>query len=89
MAAPGPTHANLLAEEAGLDSVMVPIAPGTFCALGAILADVRRDYVRTARQLVGAAGNRDAARDAFAVVGRLSPSSRREALRLGGDARAT
>ncbi|MBS7742760.1 MULTISPECIES: hydantoinase/oxoprolinase family protein [unclassified Chelatococcus] len=48
----GPTHANLLAEEAGLTAVMVPIAPGTFCALGAILADVRRDYVRTARHLI-------------------------------------
>jgi N-methylhydantoinase A len=49
----GPTHANLLAEEAQLTAVMVPTAPGTFCALGAILADVRRDYVRTARHLVG------------------------------------
>jgi len=49
----GPTHANLLAEEAGLATVLVPSAPGTFCALGAILADVRRDYVRTARRLVG------------------------------------
>jgi N-methylhydantoinase A len=51
----GPTHANLLAGEAGLVRVLVPLAPGTFCALGAILADVRRDYVRTARQLVGGA----------------------------------
>lgn len=42
----GPTHANLLAEEAGLAGVLVPRLPGTFCALGAILADVRRDYVR-------------------------------------------
>jgi N-methylhydantoinase A len=49
----GPTHANLLAEEARLDAVVVPRAPGTFCALGAILADVRRDYVRPARQLIG------------------------------------
>lgn len=49
----GPTHANLLAEEASLTSVLVPMAPGTFCALGAVLADVRRDYVRTARHLVG------------------------------------
>jgi N-methylhydantoinase A len=48
----GPTHANLLAEEAGLTSVLVPTAPGIFCALGAILADVRRDYVRTERHLV-------------------------------------
>ena len=49
----GPTHANLLAEEAGIRSVLIPAAPGTFCALGAILADVRRDYVRTARFLIG------------------------------------
>ncbi|RAI00098.1 hydantoinase [Acuticoccus sediminis] len=50
----GPTHASLLAEEAQLDTVLVPTAPGTFCALGAILADVRRDYVRTARHTIGA-----------------------------------
>jgi N-methylhydantoinase A len=49
----GPTHASLLAEEAQLTAVTVPTAPGTFCALGAILADVRRDYVRTVRQLIG------------------------------------
>ncbi|WP_209316607.1 hydantoinase/oxoprolinase family protein [Pseudoroseicyclus tamaricis] len=45
----GATHACMLADEAQLSSVLVPTAPGTFCALGAILADVRRDYVRTAR----------------------------------------
>ena len=45
----GPTHANLLAEEAGLDTVLVPPGPATFCALGAILADVKRDYVRSQR----------------------------------------
>ena len=45
----GPTHANLLAEEAGLDTVIVPPGPATFCALGAILADVKRDYVRSHR----------------------------------------
>ncbi len=50
----GPTHASLLAEEAQLTAVMVPAAPGTFCALEAILADVRRDYVRTARHFIGA-----------------------------------
>ena len=48
----GPTHANLLAEEARLDAVLVPRLPGTFCALGAILADVRRDYVRPARRMI-------------------------------------
>ena len=52
----GPTHAVLLAEEARLDAVLVPMTPGAFCALGAVLADVRRDYVQTARHLVGGPG---------------------------------
>ena len=43
----GPTHATLLATEARLDTVIVPPAPATFCAMGAILADVKRDYVRS------------------------------------------
>jgi N-methylhydantoinase A len=45
----GPTHANLLAQEAGLTSMLVPLAPGTFCAMGATLADIKRDYVRSLR----------------------------------------
>lgn len=43
----GPTHANLLAYEARLKTVVIPPASSTFCALGAILADVKRDYVRS------------------------------------------
>jgi N-methylhydantoinase A len=43
----GPTHGNLLAQEARLDGIIVPPAPATFCAMGAILADVKRDYVRS------------------------------------------
>ncbi|MSO53608.1 MAG: hydantoinase/oxoprolinase family protein [Rhodospirillales bacterium] len=43
----GPTHANLLADEARLSGVIVPPAAATFCAMGAILADVKRDYVRS------------------------------------------
>jgi N-methylhydantoinase A len=45
----GPTHANLLAEEAGLPAVLVPFAPSTFCALGAVLSDLKRDFVRSLR----------------------------------------
>lgn len=52
----GPTHAILLAEEARLDAVLVPTTPGAFCALGAVLADVRRDYAQTARHLIAAPG---------------------------------
>ena len=43
----GPTHANLLAEEARLTAIIVPPGPSTFCAMGAILTDVKRDYVRS------------------------------------------
>jgi len=48
----GPTHGNLLAEEARLSTVVVPPAPATFCAMGAILADVKRDYVRSRHLLL-------------------------------------
>lgn len=41
----GPTHANHIAEDAGIASVLVPPTPSTFCALGAILANVKRDFV--------------------------------------------
>ena len=45
----GPTHANLLAEEVGIARIVVPPAAGTFCALGAAAADLRRDFVRSLR----------------------------------------
>lgn len=46
----GPTHANLLAEEVGIGRVVIPPAAGTFCALGAVAADLRRDFVRSLRR---------------------------------------
>jgi len=45
----GPTHANLVADEAGIGTMVVPGLPATFCAFGAILADVKRDYVASHR----------------------------------------
>jgi N-methylhydantoinase A len=74
----GPTHANFLAEEAGLGAVLVPTAPGTFCALGAILADVRRDYVRTARHLVAPPGTTGV--DAWQKVAAIIAELEQEAL---------
>ena len=49
----GPTHALRLAEAAGIGRVVVPLAPGTFCAFGAIAADLRRDFVRSHRLTLG------------------------------------
>jgi N-methylhydantoinase A len=49
----GPTHAALLAEEAGIARMLVPLGPGTFCAFGAVVADLRRDFVRSLRLALG------------------------------------
>lgn len=43
----GPTHAFRLASEIGFRSIVVPAEPGTFCALGCLLTDLRADFVAT------------------------------------------
>lgn len=48
----GPMHAALVAEELEIPRVLVPPAPGNFSALGSLIGDLRRDYVRT--RLIGA-----------------------------------
>jgi N-methylhydantoinase A len=41
----GPLHACALAEELGIERVLVPAASGVLSALGLAVADLRRDYV--------------------------------------------
>jgi len=48
----GPVHAALLAAEAGISSMLVPLAAATFCAQGAAAADLRRDFARSVRRPV-------------------------------------
>ena len=43
----GPMLGALLADAAGMDTVLVPASPGTLCALGAVAAAIRRDTMRT------------------------------------------
>ena len=43
----GPTHALLLAREIGMRKVLVPPSPGTLCALGCLVADIKRDSIKT------------------------------------------
>ena len=43
----GPLHAADLASLLGMRRVVVPIYPGVFSALGALLADARFDYVKS------------------------------------------
>ncbi len=69
----GPTQASLLAEEVRLNAIVVPLSPGTFCALGAILADIRRDFARSRRLTLGVD------RDAVAVLRQVIEELRREA----------
>ena len=45
----GATHACLLAEEIIIPRIVVPPSPGTICALGAAIADVKNDYIRSMR----------------------------------------
>jgi len=43
----GPMHAALIAEELEMLRVVIPPAPGNFSALGAMLSDLRHDYIQT------------------------------------------
>jgi N-methylhydantoinase A len=43
----GPLHASAIAREIGINRLIVPRAPGHFCAFGMLHSDLRYDYVRT------------------------------------------
>jgi N-methylhydantoinase A len=43
----GPLHAVAIAREIGIEKVIVPRAPGHFCAFGMLFSDLRYDFVRT------------------------------------------
>jgi N-methylhydantoinase A len=43
----GPLHAVALARELAIPKVLIPIRPGITNALGCVVADLRRDFVRT------------------------------------------
>jgi N-methylhydantoinase A len=43
----GPLHAAAIAHEIGMERVIVPRAPGHFCAFGMLFSDLRYDFVRT------------------------------------------
>lgn len=43
----GPLHATAIAEELGMSTVLIPPMPANFSAFGLLVADVRRDFVRT------------------------------------------
>jgi N-methylhydantoinase A len=50
----GPVEACFLAEEFHIPRVIVPPSPGTLCAQGAMMADVKSDYVKTIHRKLSA-----------------------------------
>lgn len=63
----GPLHAGDLAGESGIDTVIVPVEPGTLCARGILLSDITRDYVRSELSIADAR-SWDAAKAAVAEM---------------------
>lgn len=43
----GPMHATQVAAELGMRTIVIPPVPGNFSAMGMLVSDIRRDYVRT------------------------------------------
>ncbi|AIQ52954.1 hydantoinase/oxoprolinase family protein [Paenibacillus sp. FSL R7-0331] len=43
----GPMHAFLMAREVGIRKVLIPPSPGTLCAMGCTVANLRNDFVFT------------------------------------------
>ncbi len=43
----GPLHASAIAREIGMKKLIIPRAPGHFCAFGMLHSDLRYDFVRT------------------------------------------
>ena len=48
----GPLHARPVAVELGIDTIVVPPAPGILCAEGLIVADLKEDFIAAERILV-------------------------------------
>jgi N-methylhydantoinase A len=47
----GPLHANALARELGIPTILVPPSPGIASALGMLMTDLKHEFVATRRQL--------------------------------------
>ncbi|MEI4488556.1 hydantoinase/oxoprolinase family protein [Frigidibacter sp. MR17.14] len=63
----GPLHAARLAQALDMKSIIVPLTPGTLCALGLLLTDLRADFA-VSRLLKLDAGAVGPVQDAFATL---------------------
>lgn len=48
----GATHACLLSDDIRISRILVPPSPGTVCALGAAIADIKADYIHSMRGML-------------------------------------
>jgi N-methylhydantoinase A len=48
----GPLHANALARELGLPTILIPPSPGIASALGLLMTDLKHEFVATRRQFL-------------------------------------
>src|SRR6185295_4832588 len=77
----GPLHAVAIAREIFIPRVIIPKVPGTFSALGMLMASWRQDFVRT---LYGLLGSLDA-RQVEAVFAELAEAGKAQVARDGID----
>ncbi|MCH8883248.1 MAG: hydantoinase/oxoprolinase family protein [SAR324 cluster bacterium] len=48
----GPLHANALARELGLGTILIPPSPGVASAIGLLMTDIKHEFVATRRSLL-------------------------------------
>jgi N-methylhydantoinase A len=72
----GATHGFLLAREVGIPTVLVPPSPGTLCALGSLVADVKSDFIRSENIVLDG----KAPEQALAQINEVFEDLRRDAL---------
>ena len=54
----GPLHANALARDLDIPTVLIPPSPGIASALGMLMTDIKHEFVTTRRQVLVAAATR-------------------------------
>ena len=73
----GPIEACFLAEEFHIPRVIVPPSPGTLCAQGAMMADVKSDYVKTIHRKLSATPGKLLAAECAELSARATRGRRR------------
>jgi len=75
----GPIEACFLAEEFHIPRVIVPPSPGTLCAQGAMMADLKSDYVKTIHRKLSATSGKLLAAECAELSARATRWLREEA----------